>query len=312
MKKGLIGVTIFFVLSGFLIAGRYMDDVATHSFRWRRYLIRRAARILPVYYTILLLVALWQKPVSLANLTLTQAFFPNLWRTGILPAWTLTVEESFYWLLPVILWLCWRTKRPWLTLGIAVIGLYLLGYVPILAGWWPLSFMLTRTICGRMIAFAMGIGCAYLYREWRPGRRAGLLTLLCCVGFIFWAVILKNAGESETIIYGDWVAALFAGGLLLSLTSESGWIVRVLRLRPFVYAGRISYALYLIQLTPPIAQLHGTLQPVFGNWTNLVLYGVVSLICIALYECVEKPVHRWILRRFDFTPVSSVSSLSTA
>jgi peptidoglycan/LPS O-acetylase OafA/YrhL len=115
------------VLSGFLIASRYSDEISQQSFRWRPYLIRRVARILPMYYVVLLIIVLWGVPIGWSNLTLTQSLFPNLWGTGIGAAWTLTLEEMFYLLLPIILWVMWRANRPWRMLVIVAIisiGLY--------------------------------------------------------------------------------------------------------------------------------------------------------------------------------------------
>ncbi len=311
--EGAVGVTLFFVLSGFLIASRYMDDVVAGVFRWRTYLVRRAARILPVYYAIVIIAALGGDHFNLANLTLTQSFFPGLWSSGIKTAWTLTLEESFYLLLPFILWLCWRTKRPWWVLGGAVAALYGLGCLLVAAGIWPMEFMVMRTIGGRMIDFMIGVGCAFVYRRWQPGKGAWLLTLLCCAGLGVWVTIVFPVPDKLTIIYGDWVAALLAGGLILSLTTQSGWIVRVLRWSPFVYIGRISYALYLVQLIEPVERLRATLRPMLGDASSVVLYAVVTLICIVLYELIEKPSHRWILRRFSATgsPAKAASLSST-
>src|SRR5712692_7966422 len=53
--QGHVGVGIFFVLSGFLITLRYFPDRAHREFRLGEYILRRAARILPLYYTVFIL-----------------------------------------------------------------------------------------------------------------------------------------------------------------------------------------------------------------------------------------------------------------
>jgi peptidoglycan/LPS O-acetylase OafA/YrhL len=89
IKEMHIGVTLFFVLSGFLIAYRYLD---LYNFNFRNYIINRVARIYPMYFlltTITFLFILYnnfdikQLMVYGLNISMLKGFFTNFAFTGI-------------------------------------------------------------------------------------------------------------------------------------------------------------------------------------------------------------------------------------
>jgi peptidoglycan/LPS O-acetylase OafA/YrhL len=107
---GDLGVRCFFVISGFLITYLLLqENIQTGSISLRNFYIRRALRILPVYFVFLLVVFLLQiftpfhqsLVVWIGNLTFTTDFLPTTWTTGHL--WSLAVEEQFYLLWPLLL-----------------------------------------------------------------------------------------------------------------------------------------------------------------------------------------------------------------
>jgi peptidoglycan/LPS O-acetylase OafA/YrhL len=104
-QPGWIGVNLFFVLSGFLISGILLDSKNQPHY-YRRFYMRRALRILPAYYSLLVLLALLHQATAaflglsffyLANLT---SFFGVAMDYG--PLWSLAVEEHFYIFWPAI------------------------------------------------------------------------------------------------------------------------------------------------------------------------------------------------------------------
>ncbi len=99
-KQGQIGVSIFFVLSGFLITRIYFAALLTRQVSLREYFVKRVARIWPLF----LLLAVVEHVAMLARgtrpdatwavtLTMTQGFFLDLYNRGLPTAWSLTVED---------------------------------------------------------------------------------------------------------------------------------------------------------------------------------------------------------------------------
>ena len=104
-QAGWIGVNLFFVLSGFLITGILLDS-RNRPHYYRRFYTRRALRILPAYYLLLLLLGLLHQ-ASAAFLGLSFFYLANLTRffgvaMGYGPLWSLAVEEHFYIFWPAI------------------------------------------------------------------------------------------------------------------------------------------------------------------------------------------------------------------
>ena len=108
---GYVGVSVFFVLSGFLL---YRPFVAG-GVNLRSFALRRVARIYPAYWFALVPMALldWRafSSAPLAFITLTQNYVPGMSQRVMVQAWTLGVEVAFYACLPVLGWLLARRSR---------------------------------------------------------------------------------------------------------------------------------------------------------------------------------------------------------
>jgi peptidoglycan/LPS O-acetylase OafA/YrhL len=107
-----VGVNLFFVLSGFLITGILLDTKSRADY-YRQFYVRRALRILPLYYAVLLLLlvlarsGLVERHVSWSFLALSSVYLANVttlfgvpMQYGVL--WSLAVEEHFYLLWPAV------------------------------------------------------------------------------------------------------------------------------------------------------------------------------------------------------------------
>ncbi len=93
-----IGVTIFFVLSGFLITARYLPVASTVPLKY--YIAGRFSRIYPVFFAVTLLYFILDPAFNLKslffNLTFLKGFYPPELFSGVRQGWSLTVEECFY------------------------------------------------------------------------------------------------------------------------------------------------------------------------------------------------------------------------
>lgn len=148
VRYGWVGVNIFFVLSGFLFTRLYIDDIQNGIFSLRTYLAKRIIRIYPVTTLVLIAsvvglgTAYWVDVI--AHISLVHGWFPQFRSTINAPMWTLSVEEAFYLLAPVGIFLC------------AVLSGFIARYMHrprvmprvqltlLLLGLWALSFALSR------------------------------------------------------------------------------------------------------------------------------------------------------------------------
>jgi peptidoglycan/LPS O-acetylase OafA/YrhL len=129
VEHGWMGVDLFFVLSGYLIGWQLLREVAAgNAPQWRRFMFGRALRILPAYYAVLALYVLlpdWREGGELQPLwkffTFTLNLFPD-WEHGraYSHAWSLCVEEHFYFLLPLVVWLLAGRARGTLVGALAI------------------------------------------------------------------------------------------------------------------------------------------------------------------------------------------------
>jgi peptidoglycan/LPS O-acetylase OafA/YrhL len=114
------GVTLFFILSGFLLSRPFFLAMAQGHRRpsVRHYLWKRALRVLPLYWLVVV-VALTFTPANrdlgwevwVRQLTLTQLYFPTLLPEALTQMWSLCTEVVFYLLLPLIVWALTVSRR---------------------------------------------------------------------------------------------------------------------------------------------------------------------------------------------------------
>ncbi len=281
---GWVGVDLFFVISGFLITGILLN-LRSDSNAYRKFYWRRIIRIFPAYYAVLALAAvlifvhheefqrfMWMRvlfflpaiklgiPVHLMLHRLMgtagfdfshQSFVPgdfSKYQYGLGVYWSLAVEELFYLLwAPVVL----KGSRR-LIVVFAVAPLFV---CPILRGlahtvdWWEGLGFITR-----FDSLAVGACVALLLRS-RPNISkwtliAPLPPLFICLAWLCIQCGLFRGVEIRSTelftIFGYSVIALIFACLVASCVRWEGdpWFA-VLRLRPVVYIGAISYTVYL-------------------------------------------------------------------
>jgi peptidoglycan/LPS O-acetylase OafA/YrhL len=267
-RFGWAGVDLFFVLSGFLITGVLLDGAGRRN-RARTFYIRRALRILPLYY-VALVVALSVVPLfsrslegdahRLAAHQLWLWTYTANWPIGLqgsdpvapLPFlvhfWSLAIEEQFYLVWPLVVWFAPRQTATRVAWGV-IIGAFACR-VALLAFGAPISTRYFLTPC-RLDSLAVGALIALWLRA--PGenttvdvtrrmRNAGLGACLVLVVLI--------VRERPFPYESDLVATVGFSALAWAF----GWLVTIAVLRPsrllrtpaLVTAGKYSYGLYVI------------------------------------------------------------------
>jgi peptidoglycan/LPS O-acetylase OafA/YrhL len=278
---GGMGVTVFFVLSGFLITRVIVEARDDGSWSMPGFVANRFVRLFPA---LLLMVTVVSVVLATRGFTLEQiagravpalAYVENIDPPGLRvfsQTWSLGVEEQFYLLWPLVLpWVLGRA-RPRLVLILAIAA-SAAAMVVSYHDWLP------------MHAYALLAGC--LLALMGPLRARSWLVPVGAVGLA--AAILVAPGFDRIYVYGPMLATPAA--VLLVAGAAGG--NRVLELSGPRFLGRISYAVYLWHL--PLLVLTGT---VYGRATAFVPLAVAVLLAIASTLLVEEPLRRaWRQRR---------------
>ncbi|HEU4977715.1 MAG TPA: acyltransferase [Solirubrobacteraceae bacterium] len=323
------GVTIFFLLSGFLL---YRPFVAARRdnrppIAIRAFFRRRVLRILPAYWVALSILALWPGLLGFADhwwrfYSFTQIYWANSTVQGDGPAWTLAIEVSFYLSLPLIARGI-AALRPSVRGELALIGF---GAVCALALRTVLQAdggfnVLQNTLPCYFDWFAYGMILAVLSVAWH-GREAQSRALRLIVrrpwlpwlgaAVVFWFMATQmSLSRGFFVVYTNWnyfgehaCYALCAFLLLLPAVFgdwAGGWPRRILAARPLPWLGLVSYGIFLwhapIMLWLDDRGAQGWLPGSGFLSLMLVTAAIVIPIAAASYYVVERPALRFKDRR---------------
>ncbi|MEO8235396.1 MAG: acyltransferase [Flavobacterium sp.] len=306
-----IGVTLFFVLSGFLITYRYYN---LEKIDFKDYMINRFARIYPMYFmlstTTFLYYAIFSTQKSffdfkiyLLNITFLRGFFNDFKFSGIAQGWSLTVEENFYIIAPLLFLVIKKSKFFLLILPIIILMIgFLLVFIFQDYSFYGLmktqNFMLDFTFFGRCTEFILGIGLALFIKKYgysfriKYGTYFGIVSMIV---FVYFLSILKisDNGYGTDCIMGKIINTLLLPlfgilPLLFGLIYEKTIASKVLESNLMQLLGKSSYVFYLIHIGIFELLLHKF------NFNYLLIFIVLNLISILLYTYFEKPLNNFI------------------
>jgi peptidoglycan/LPS O-acetylase OafA/YrhL len=313
--QGWIGVDLFYVLSGFLITGTIFRGMEDRN--WvRRFYLRRALRIVPLYFAVLLgalfvapLLFRWTAPIAAvprANIAWYMTFTHNWlnlrddgWPGGdflIGHLWSLAVEEQFYLVWPLVVAVMARRWLGSLAAGI-ILAVPLIRLLMILHGW-NYDVIYALTIC-RADALATGAMIAFLASRNRlpSPRTAWAIALSGAILFVVSSRMIQRLGGSPMALHLQsasftWSIALWSGLLIAAL--KRGPLAQVLSFMPLRFVGFHSYSLYLVSY--PVCFIAGTCwKRDFGDTSTLghllfmgCAFGACLLVSVASWHLMEK------------------------
>ncbi|EFN7786224.1 acyltransferase [Escherichia coli] len=300
---GWLGVSFFFVLSGFLITRILIESKKDNNF-FSNFYIRRSLRIFPLYYLYILVVFVYCSYLGIKD---TQNWFYYIFYmqnytmawNGFLyvpgqefgHTWSLAVEEQFYLLWPLVVFFC---NRKWIFISAIVLScvaiasrFYLAEYTSIVS-FAPLFSAMDTLLIGAIIAVIS------------VNQQA--MRIVSCALFaigLFWFIAVVKFG---VLIYG-WHTGpeianqslylssnmLFAG--IIGVIASGVIKAKFLTIAPLIYLGKISYGLYLwhpfaIQIVDSL-QYRGHFLWVTGSmvWiSKLALTIAISAISFKYFE----------------------------
>ena len=309
---GWTGVNLFFVLSGYLIAGLLIDNRASDTY-YGTFYARRCFRIVPLYAINLLFFAavvgldqpLWHYALFVQNFTwIAHGTVDLSWMS---PTWSLAVEEQFYMILPLLIRMTPPRRIPYVAVAFVVAApVYRVFMTQVVGSDWPAS---TEVLPGCLDSLFLGVLAAWAVREPRVlafmQRRRNWVWLLSGAGLLGVIAIFYDPPDPrswQTSAVISWVAVTYALTFVsLLLRGDTGGGGR----GPICALGIGAYSIYLFHM--PIAS-------VVEGWfpTDLLKHAValpvVALVAAVSWYAIERPLISYARRRWRYEPDRKAAS----
>jgi len=323
MESGYMGVTLFFTLSGFVLAINYFEDFRHPAVRgmWQ-YIVARFARIYPLYILIVIYMIDRQHAfgesigVWWEHILAIQAWDPNIHHAYSFdpPSWSVSVEFFLYACFPLLVLALARlrtlratlTAAGFVTLAMAALTTWFvvtgrgnLGWAdPESAHRWLYVTPLTR-----LGDFTLGILAARLYAQTRGHvRLAQVGSVLTAVAGLVIVVLMAWPANLYSAWSWDLAYALPAAVLIFGLAAAPLSLpARVLSIPIVVLLGEASYAFYLVHM--PALGFFGAGRWAVATSPTTILYealtlGAILCLAVGLHVMVERPARLYIRRLF--------------
>ncbi|MMZ48538.1 O-acetyltransferase OatA [compost metagenome] len=326
-EGGLLGVEIFFVLSGYLITDQILFEWRMRSgFSIIQFWIRRMRRLLPAMIFMLTAVALWLLITDFSRLQalrghfVSSLFYVNNWYlifhhvsyfesfgppSPIGHLWSLSIEEQFYliWPLVLLIGLCLAPRRGRLMLyilgcaavsAIAMAVIYEPGTDP------------SRVYYGtdtRVFAILIGAALAIIWPSWRLSENVSsssrtMLDMTGVLGIVMLFIMIGQTNQFDDSLYrgGFLYLSLITAVIIAVLVHPANRLERWLGCRPLSWIGKRSYSLYIwhypiIILSSPVVNTED------ASYIRIALQVTASFIMASLsYRYIEEPIRRGTLK----------------
>jgi len=317
MQQGNVGVSLFFLLSGFVLMWSWREDRST------RFWGRRVGRVYPLHlvmwtiWMVLVTVGLLAPPgagPAITSLFLVQAWVPSSdYYIGVNPpTWSLSCEVFFYALFPAIAFGLSRMRQArvtvvaWVT-GILAVGLPALFYAldrssaDVEGSGWTFYYLTYVFPPTRLVEFVLGSALALLVANGRLRRVSLPWAMLAAL------VAYLIAGRAPRIIANSAITLVPFVFLLVAAAGADLTGRRSLWRHPFMrHLGEVSFAVFIVQypvieLLRPGGAKRQTGYPslLHGIGVALLATALIMIIAEGLHFGVERPAERWFRHRFS-------------
>jgi peptidoglycan/LPS O-acetylase OafA/YrhL len=309
LPGGFVGVDVFYVISGYLISSIVFKNLNHESFSFVDFYNRRIRRIFPSLISVLLAsfvfgwFALFTREYKELGKQIAggAAFISNFifWNEAgyfdtasstkpLLHLWSLGVEEQFYFIWPILIWMFWKSRVNLLLLTSAIgiasfaVNIYTVNDDQVAAFYSPLS---------RFWELMVGSVLAYLSIHHSRFMKPSNANLRAIAGLII--IVIGCTFVDNKFLYPGWWALLpTIGAFLLISAPEDAWInKKILSSALLVRIGLISYPLYLWHW--PLISFATILQSGTPSVTYRITLIVLSFVLAYLsYALIEKPIKK--------------------
>lgn len=325
-KGGLLGVTIFFVLSGYLITGILINEIGTSGkINLKRFWIHRVRRLFPAICIVVVAVALLcilfnhllltkMKPDIIPSLVWMQnwwyilrdmSYFESLGAPSpLVHFWSLAIEEQFYLIWPLVLIGAYKLGFNNKLIRRICVGLAVLSALAMVIMYNPNADP-TRVYYGtdtRAFSLLIGAWLAYVW-PWHnlesgiaPLRKLSTKHFDIIGGVSLGALILIMIfvdGLSPAMYYGVlFLTSLLSAAIIATLVVPDSQLAKVFAFKPLVWVGKRSYGMYLWHL--PIILLLVSALNVNGDeiWFGILVIAIVIAVSALQYKYIENPIRK--------------------
>jgi peptidoglycan/LPS O-acetylase OafA/YrhL/lysophospholipase L1-like esterase len=328
-QGGLLGVVIFFVLSGYLITDLIVIEwEETGSIQLRKFWHRRIRRLFPMLMVMVMVVMAWITlfhrhiiPTIRGDLLASLFYISNWWfifhkisyfHSFGIPSpfthlWSLAVEEQFYIVWPLLLtfglkFFRRRVSIVWVTLIIAMISIFLMGFN------YQVGTDPSRIYYGtdtRLFSLLFGALLALIWPSQKLSKHAPRFAVLTLdvagsASFILLIVLIAITDQYEAFLYrgGMVLTSLATFILIAALVHPASHLSRLFGFKPLRWVGVRSYSMYLwhypvVVLTSPLA----TNGEIHVLRMILQVLGIIILSALS-WRYIENPIRRGVIGQF--------------
>ena len=332
MHGGFLGVEVFFVVSGYLITSLLLEErEGSGGVRLRQFWLRRARRLLPALFGVLIAVGVWvalfgtaQQQSDLHRDYLPGIFYVANWGqifggaqyfgnfSPLRHLWSLAVEEQWYLLWPLAFVALTRRNKRATQVGRSII---IAAAAVMVITWWLASpwaltsdrtnFLYLSTLT-RSSGLLLGAGAAFLWRPWKnkTSTSDGAGFMLNVAGLASAALLIyafTAAHLTDRSLYRWQLAAVSVLSLIViaAVVHPAASTARSLFASPaLVGLGKRSYGVYLWSW--PISVICGAFV---GSWTRFIAAMSLTIVVSEFsYVYIETPIRKGSLRRWFDRP----------
>ncbi|GGG08825.1 acyltransferase [Dokdonia pacifica] len=309
MSEGYLGVSFFFILSGFILSFKYKDAFLQKKIPFKKFILARIFRIYPLhiltfgvafllsYYGRLGDITFWLK--SVANTLLVQSFIPAkeyfFSFNGV--SWSISNEMFFYTLFPLLL-LAVALLRKYILL-VLLIPILIIAFVPSTdANHWV--YYINPLF--RVFDFILGILLFDMYTRYKEHawiqKNATLLEVISIAFFSMCYIFRSGVSQDFRWSIYYWLPMAF---LIFIFSFQRGIISHILSKKTLIWLGEISFAFYMIhQLVIQVLWIVNYKFRLFEN--GYLLIAVAFIISVLgsgiLYRYFEKPLNIYLRKKY--------------
>lgn len=314
--EGYIGVSFFFILSGFVLSYNYWDKFKSKTITSKEFYVARFARIYPLHLLTflasvpLLLKSILSKPLlylalSLVHLSLLQSFVPvkTVYFNFNSPAWSISDEMFFYLLTPFLFGalIFLKAKHNIFTSLIVLFVIVLTGMVFLPEKYQHAIFYVHPFT--RVLDFILGIFIFLAYQKFDLNNLSkplmSWLEVSSITLFLIFFAYHNHIPQVYRFSVYYWIPTIF---VLLVFSFQKGAVSRILSHNKLLYLGEISFGFYMIHIL--VIRYYTIIANQLGLKTYyifnaLVIFIITLLLSIISFEIFEKRFNRLIKTRFS-------------